>query len=59
MRTLAVSENIRADGVIDASDGRFRRSGHEDLDRSDLNEAFRSQAAAAPSLTSSGCLVAR
>jgi hypothetical protein len=58
MRTLAVSENIRPDGVIDASEGRLRRSGHEDLDRSDLNEALRDQAAAAPSFTSSGFLVA-
>jgi hypothetical protein len=58
MRTLAVSQNIRPVGVIDASEGRFRRSGREDLDLSDLDEALRDQAAAAPSLTSSGCLVA-
>ncbi len=59
MRTPGVTKNIGPYGVINASEGRFRRSGHEDLDRSDLHEALRNQAAAAPSLTSSGCLVAR
>ena len=47
MRTLAVTENITLDGVIDATEGWFAPAGEENVDQSDLNEALRQQAAAA------------
>lgn len=47
MRTLAVTENITLDGVIDATEGWFAPAGEENADQSDLNEALRQQAAAA------------
>lgn len=47
MRTLAVTENITLDGVIDATDGWFAPAGEGNVDQSDLNEALRQQASAA------------
>jgi dihydrofolate reductase len=47
MRTLAVTENITLDGVIDATKGWFAPADEENVDQSDLNEALRQQAAAA------------
>jgi dihydrofolate reductase len=47
MRTLAVTENITLDGVIDATEGWFAPAGEENVDQSDLNEALRQQASAA------------
>jgi hypothetical protein len=47
MRTLAVTESITLDGVIDATERWFAPAGEENVDQSDLNEALRQQAAAA------------
>ena len=51
MRTLAVTENITLDGVIDASGGWFAPAGSdEEVDRSDLEDALREQREAADAL---------
>jgi dihydrofolate reductase len=50
MRTLAVTENITLDGVIDASEGWFAPSGEEEVDQSDLIETLHEQAAAADAM---------
>jgi dihydrofolate reductase len=51
MRTLAVTENITLDGVIDAAEGWFGPAGTDDeVDRSDLEEALREQREAADAL---------
>jgi hypothetical protein len=47
IRQLVVTENVTLDGVIDASEGWFSPAGDEEVDRSDITEALREQAAAA------------
>jgi dihydrofolate reductase len=51
MRTLAVTENITLDGVIEAAEGWFGPAGtDEEIDRSDLEDALREQREAADAL---------
>jgi dihydrofolate reductase len=51
LRTLAVTENITLDGVIDAAEGWFAPAGtDEEVNRSDLEEALREQREAADAL---------
>src|SRR3954454_14308689 len=51
MRTLAVTENITLDGVIEAAEGWFGPAGTDDeVDRSDLEDALREQREAADAL---------
>src|SRR3954447_11294880 len=51
MRTLAVTENITLDGVIEAAEGWFDPAGTDDeVDRSDLEAALREQREAADAL---------
>jgi dihydrofolate reductase len=51
MRTLAVTENITLDGVIEAAEGWFGPAGSDDeVDRSDLEDALREQREAADAL---------
>src|SRR3954453_17394284 len=51
MRTLAVTENITLDGVIEAAEGWFRPAGTDDeVDRSDLEDALREQREGADAL---------
>jgi hypothetical protein len=40
MRILAVTGSIAVDGVIDAGEGWFIRSGDEDVDQSDVHEVL-------------------